>query len=72
MKCIETHTQVYQNGNWELRVSKSELDGLGGDQRALIGSTCDGGHRILTTSSVSGSFLFNEDEEDDLEMFPGR
>lgn len=43
------------------------------DHRALIGSTCDGGERILTTVSSSVSFSFlREEVEDDLERFPGR
>jgi len=50
------------------QVSRRELD-----QRALIGSTCDGGERILTTVSSPVSFSFlSEEVEDDLERFPGR
>jgi len=36
-----------------------------------MGSTRAGGQRILTTPSSSASFL-SEEEEDDLEIFPGR
>jgi len=57
----------------------SKLAGLEGTryathQRALMGSTCAGGQRILATPSsfsASASFL-SEEEEDDLETLPGR
>lgn len=77
-----THTRArggaYDYGNPELCVSRRKLQGVSTgsrkgdtDQTILIGSTCDGGQRILTRSSTSASFL-REEEEEDLEMFPGR